>query len=99
YCLGIGCEFPTLHDMELVGMWCAVVVDKGLGRNTDRVDDERIAVLIMPDGFSVPRGLQILRMHHVEIDAANLRSALIDDHDLLRSLDEIERRSEDHTSD
>src|SRR5262245_64895083 len=88
---GIGCDLPTLHDVELFGMRRAVVVDKGLGRDTDGVDDERIAVLVVPNRLAIPRGFQILRMHHVEIDAANLRCALIDDHDLLCSLDAIER--------
>jgi hypothetical protein len=45
----------------------------------------------MADGFSIPGWFHILRMAHVQIDVANLRSALADNHDLPRGLVEEER--------
>src|SRR5580765_1985211 len=77
--------------MELISMWRAVVVDEGLRRNADGVDDQSVAVLVMADRLPVPRWFHILRMRHVKVDAASYRPALVCDHDLLRSLDEIER--------
>jgi hypothetical protein len=35
--------------MELVGMGRAVIVDEGLGRDADGIDDQRVAVLVMAD--------------------------------------------------
>src|SRR5260370_943412 len=56
----IGREPPALHHVELVGMRRAVVIDEGLGRNANGVDDQRVAVLVVADGFTVPGGLHIL---------------------------------------
>ena len=55
----------------------------------DGVDD-KLAVVVMADGFAKPGGLRILTVLAVEIDAAHLMIALPDHPDLLRCLDEIE---------
>src|SRR5262249_15600991 len=47
--LAVGGELPTLHHVQVVGMRRAVVIDEGFRRNTDGVDDERVAVLVMAD--------------------------------------------------
>ena len=59
--LSVGRELPALHHVELVGMRRAVIVDEGLGRNADGVDDQRVAVLVVADQLSVPGGLHLLQ--------------------------------------
>src|SRR5262245_9230990 len=43
----------ALHHMQLLAMWCAVVVDERLGVEPDRVDHQRVA-FVVADGFAVP---------------------------------------------
>jgi hypothetical protein len=44
---------PTLDDMELLGMRRAVKIEDRVSVLSNRVDDERVA-LVMSDRFSVP---------------------------------------------
>src|SRR5215471_262054 len=44
----------TLDHMQHLGVWRAELVDEGSRVQTDRIDDERIAILVMADGFAEP---------------------------------------------
>src|SRR5258706_12746928 len=47
-------QFELFDHMELCRVWRAIIVDKRLLVHPNRVDDESIAALVMPDGFTVP---------------------------------------------
>jgi hypothetical protein len=42
-------QFVTLDHVQLVSMGRAIIVDESLGRDRDRIDDKRVAALIMTD--------------------------------------------------
>ena len=86
---------PTLHDVQLLGVRRAEMVDEGLGVLPDRIDDQRVA-LVMPDRFAVPGGFDFGRMGHVHIDMTDVRIFGRDDQDFLGRLDEIERPAIQH---
>src|SRR5207302_7958307 len=44
---------PALHDMQLFGVRRAINIDNGLAVQADRVDNQRVA-LVMADRFSGP---------------------------------------------
>src|SRR5258708_2746539 len=72
-------------------MRCAESVDRSpsaLIRQSDRIDHQRVAVLIVADRFPVPGIGGVLAVRHVQIDAPYLRIALIQNPDLFRSLSE-----------
>src|SRR5258706_8068885 len=52
----------TFNHMQLLGVRCEVIVDEGLGREPDRIDDKRIA-FVTPDRLAEPgrRGLRRMR--------------------------------------
>ena len=79
---------PALDDMELVGVRRAVKIEECVGVLRNRVDDERVA-LVMSDRFSVPRRLRIFQMGNVEIDPADLLIALVDHPHHFRRLHEV----------
>src|SRR5207302_5034674 len=80
-------------DMQLFAVRRAEIVDVTvlLRRKPDRVDDQRVAVLIMADGFAEPGRLYVGRMLVGEEDAAHHVVALPDHPYLFRRLDEVER--------
>src|SRR5579864_8277157 len=47
-------EPESLDDMQLRRVRRAVIVDKGPVVEPDRVNDQRVAILVMADGFAVP---------------------------------------------
>src|SRR5205823_6178190 len=53
-------ELEPLHDVDLVGVRCLIIVDERFVIEPDGVDDELVA-LIMADRLSVPRRLQVFR--------------------------------------
>src|SRR5262249_32504743 len=58
--VAVGCKLPALPHMQLVGMRCAIVVDIGLGRNADCIDDESVTLLVLADRFPVRGWLHTL---------------------------------------
>ena len=50
---------PAFHDVQLIGMRRAPIVQERLVVEADGIDDERIP-LVMTDRFSVPRGFVLL---------------------------------------
>src|SRR5262249_60810846 len=84
-------DLPALHHVQVLGVRCGEIINKAVGmlNETDGVDD-KLAVLVMADGFAEPGRLRILTVFAVEIDPAHLMVALPDHPDLLRRLDEIE---------
>src|SRR5207302_5560052 len=72
--------------------WRTIVIDiVDVGRNADRIDDERIAIFVTADRFAEPQRLYVLRMFVGEENAAHHLIALPDHPYLLGLLDEIER--------
>jgi len=65
-------KLPPLYHMELLGMGRAVIIDKGPCRNSDGVNNQGIAIFVMANRFTVPRGLNVFRMERIQIDVANL---------------------------
>src|SRR5258706_13437075 len=88
-------QLPAFDDVKLLGMGRAVVVDVGLVVKPDSVDHECV-VLVIADGFAVPRWLRIGRMRYVKIDAANLLVTRMDHQDFLGSLYEEDRFYDEH---
>src|SRR5258706_14228033 len=78
--------------MQFFAVWRAEIVDVAvlLRRKPDRVDDQRVAVLIVADGFAEPGRLHIGRMFVGEEDAAHHVVALPDHPYLFRRLDRVE---------
>src|SRR5258707_9023225 len=95
-------DLPAFLHVQVLGVRCGEIIHEAVGmlNETDGVDD-KLAVLVVADGFAEPGRLGILTVFAVEIDPAHLMVALPDHPDLLRRLDEIEglkKRSEEHTS-
>src|SRR4051812_49421766 len=65
-------ESVALDDMHLFGMRRAEAVERALIVQSDRIDDERVAVLIMADGFALPGIAGIRAVRPVQIDTADL---------------------------
>src|ERR1700687_129647 len=81
-------DLETLHDVQLGRVRRAIIVDIGLVVHADGIDDKRVAVLIMPDGFPVPGRLRIGAVRLVEGDAPHLEILPPDHQDFLRRLNE-----------
>ena len=84
-------DAKALDDMQLLGVGRAERVYEGPGVEPDRVDDEGIAILIMPDGFPEPRRFYVRRMLVRQINVAHHVILRPNHHDLFWSLDEINR--------
>jgi len=69
---------PALNDVQLFGMGGTIIVEEGPVVHSDRIDHQRIA-LVVSDRLAVPGRPWIFRMGHVEIDAPDLLIALKDD--------------------
>src|SRR6185503_12430400 len=80
-------ELVAFDDMELVAVGCAVIVDEGLCRHANRVDDESVAVLIMADRVAVPGRLRIRGVLRVQPDAPDFGPTLVDHDDLVLLLE------------
>src|SRR5579864_6562897 len=82
-----------LDDMEFLGVRRAEGVDVVIlaGRKPDRIDHERVAAFVVPDGFAEPGRLHIFRMLVGEIDAAREMIALPYHPYFVRRLEEIYR--------
>ena len=57
----------ALHHMELLGMRRAEGIEDAPGVRSDGVDDQRVA-LVMADRLAEPRGLDVRRVGHIQID-------------------------------
>src|SRR5216684_349571 len=78
--------------MQLFRVRRAEIVDVAvLCGESDRIDHQRIAVLVMTDGFAEPRRFHIVRMLAGEKYTAHHVVTLPDHPHLLRRLDEIKR--------
>src|SRR5260370_10263133 len=84
-------DLPPFHHVLVLGVRGGEIIHEAVGmlNETDGVDD-KLAVLVMAEGFAEPGRLGILTVFAVEIDPAHLMVALPDHPDLLRGLDEIE---------
>ena len=65
----------TLDCVQLRGVRRAEIVDQGLLRNPDRIDNQRVA-FVMADRFSIPGRPRFLGMRHVQLDVTKLMIAL-----------------------
>src|SRR5262245_25462477 len=82
----------ALDDAELLGVRREVVVDIGPRGKADRVHDQRVA-FVVADRVAKPCRLRARRMLLVQTDSAYLMILHPDEHDFLRRLEEIDRRS------
>jgi len=69
----------------------AVIVNEGVVGKTNRVDHQRIAAFVMPDGLAIGADLGMRRMRNVEKDAAHFGSAFVNQQNLVLPLHEIKR--------
>ena len=82
----------ALDHMQLLGVGRTEIVDVAvLGGQSDGVDDESIAVLVMADGFTEPGWLHFVRMLVGQPDAPDHLVALPHHGDDVFFLDEIDR--------
>src|SRR5665213_942457 len=86
----IAAHLPAFDDMKLSGMGGAVIIDEaeGMFEKPDRIDDERVAIFVMPDGFAEPVRFRIGAVPPVEIDAPDQLVAFPDHPDFLWGLQE-----------
>ena len=84
-------QLEALDDVKPRRVWRAVIVNVSVVRKTNRVDHQRIAAFVMPDGLAVGADLGVRRMRNVEKDAAHFRSAFVDQQHLVLPLHEIKR--------
>jgi hypothetical protein len=67
----------------------AVIINVGVVGKTNRVDHQRIAAFVMPDGLAVGVDLGMRRMRNVEKDVAHFRSTFVNQQNLVLPLHEI----------
>src|SRR5262249_46850622 len=82
-------EPKTFHDVHLAGMRRPVIVDERLIVQSNRVDDQRVT-LVMAHRFAIPGWRWMRRMFYIQIDAAYPVVIMPDHPDFLGSLDEIQ---------
>src|SRR5262249_41880424 len=89
-------QLEALDDMKLGRVRRAIIIDVGVVRKADRVDDQCIAAFVVPDGLTVRAYLRMRRMRNVEKDAAHFRSAFVDQENLILPLHEEKRVDSTH---
>src|SRR3954462_2525984 len=80
----------ALHDMELVAVRRAKIVDEGACVLSDGIDHQPLA-FVMPDRFSVPGWFRVLRVWNIQVDMAHGLIALADGEHFLGRLYEENR--------
>src|SRR5437762_7990779 len=80
----------ALHDMKLIAVGRAEIVDEGPRVLSDGIDHQPLA-LVMADRFSVPGWFRIRRMWHVQVDVTHSLIALADRDHFLGRLNEENR--------
>src|SRR4029077_7681319 len=66
-------QLESLNHVQLLCMRRAVTIQRTFVIKSDRIDDERVAILVMSDRLPVPVVTGILAVRHVEINSADLR--------------------------
>src|SRR5439155_21911826 len=84
-------HLPALDDVQPLGVWRAVIVDKGLVVEADGIDHQLVA-LVTADRLAIPGEFWVLRVRDVKIDVPYLLITLKNDRDLLGRLHEVDRR-------
>src|SRR5439155_8318278 len=89
-CLATIDHAKTLDHMQFVRVWRPEVVDVGFVIHADRVNHQRVA-LVMSDRFAEPTRGNMFRMWHIQIDVTGIKVFLIDHKDHCWGLDEVKR--------